>query len=196
MTRRQLSVLTVAMSAALAIPLVALAQAEKVTICHVAGQLGSEQYVEITAAYNAVYGQAGHFNEDGTPNAGHEQDIEGPCPTVETTTTTAAPTTTTTQATTTTVDGTTTTTDDPPSSTTTEPPPETTSTSTTPTTAPTTTSAGPSTSITETTLVQPPPPIEQPDALPFTGLPTSLLTGVGVVLLSAGGMLIRKLGVK
>ena len=37
--------------------------------------------VTLTLPYNAVFGQAGHFNEDGTPQAGHEQDYLGPCQT-------------------------------------------------------------------------------------------------------------------
>lgn len=55
------------------------APAEKVTICHAAGQDDTTHFVEITASWNAIYGQAGHFYEDGTPRAGHEQDSEGPC---------------------------------------------------------------------------------------------------------------------
>jgi LPXTG-motif cell wall-anchored protein len=52
---------------------------DKVTICHAAGQEGTEKFVSLTIPYNAAYGQAGHFNEDGTPKAGHEADYEGPC---------------------------------------------------------------------------------------------------------------------
>ena len=55
------------------------APAEKVTICHAAGRDGTTHFVEITASWNAIYGQSGHFNEPGTPAAGHEQDFEGPC---------------------------------------------------------------------------------------------------------------------
>jgi hypothetical protein len=55
---------------------------EFVTICHVAGSLEDPaNLIELTLPFEAVYGQAGHFSEPGTPNAGHEQDIEGPCPT-------------------------------------------------------------------------------------------------------------------
>lgn len=50
-----------------------------VTICHAAGLDGTTQYVELTLNANAVYGPAGHFSEPGTPNAGHEDDYEGPC---------------------------------------------------------------------------------------------------------------------
>lgn len=50
-----------------------------VTICHAAGQVGTLQYITLTLPENAVYGQAGHFNENGTPNAGHENDYLGAC---------------------------------------------------------------------------------------------------------------------
>ena len=50
-----------------------------VTICHAAGLDGTTQYVTLTLNANAVYGQSGHFKEPGTPNAGHEDDYEGPC---------------------------------------------------------------------------------------------------------------------
>ena len=46
------------------------------TICHATGNDG---WVEVTAAHNAIYGQAGHFSEPGTTSAGHEDDYEGPC---------------------------------------------------------------------------------------------------------------------
>lgn len=59
---------------------VTFAQQGKVTICHAAGKAGTLKYVELTLSYNAVYGKAGHFLEPGSPNAGHENDIEGPCP--------------------------------------------------------------------------------------------------------------------
>ena len=90
------------------------ATSDKVTICHAAGQEGTTHYVTLTIGYNAVYGPAGHFYENGTPRAGHEQDYLGPCiaeattTTVEDTTTTEAPTTTV-EATTTTEAATTTT---------------------------------------------------------------------------------------
>jgi hypothetical protein len=35
--------------------------------------------VTLTTPYNAAFGVAGHFNEDGTPRAGHEQDYVGAC---------------------------------------------------------------------------------------------------------------------
>ncbi|OGM13095.1 hypothetical protein A3A76_01735 [Candidatus Woesebacteria bacterium RIFCSPLOWO2_01_FULL_39_23] len=53
---------------------------EVVTFCHVAGQADDPaNYVDLTLPWNAVYGQAGHFNENGTTQAGHEQDYLGPC---------------------------------------------------------------------------------------------------------------------
>jgi hypothetical protein len=55
------------------------APAPKVTICHAAGQADTTHFVEVTASYNAIFGQAGHFYEDGTPQAGHEDDFLGPC---------------------------------------------------------------------------------------------------------------------
>ncbi len=55
------------------------AQQEMVTLCHAAGQEGTLQFTTLTIAYNAAFGQAGHFNEDGTPAAGHENDYLGAC---------------------------------------------------------------------------------------------------------------------
>ena len=50
--------------------------------CHVAGRADDPaNIVTLTLPYTAVFGQAGHFNEDGTPKAGHEQDYLGPCQT-------------------------------------------------------------------------------------------------------------------
>jgi hypothetical protein len=51
-----------------------------VTFCHVAGLAEDPaNTVTITADEHAVFGQAGHFGENGTPNAGHEEDYLGPC---------------------------------------------------------------------------------------------------------------------
>src|SRR3990170_1024465 len=53
---------------------------EVVTFCHVAGQADDPaNYVDLTLPWNAVYGQAGHFNENGTTQAGHEEDYFGTC---------------------------------------------------------------------------------------------------------------------
>ena len=52
---------------------------DKVTLCHAAGQDGTTKFVTLTISYNAAFGQAGHFYEDGTPRAGHEDDYLGPC---------------------------------------------------------------------------------------------------------------------
>jgi hypothetical protein len=65
---------------------------EKVTICHAAGLAsGPANWITLTLPWNAVYGQAGHFNENGTPQAGHEQDYLGACLTEEPTPTQEAP---------------------------------------------------------------------------------------------------------
>lgn len=58
------------------------AVADMVTICHGAGQDDTTQFVTLTLARNAVYqdqGNGGHFYENGTPKAGHEQDYLGEC---------------------------------------------------------------------------------------------------------------------
>jgi hypothetical protein len=52
---------------------------EKVTICHAAGLDGTTHYETLTIGYSAVYGPAGHFYENGTTRAGHEQDYLGEC---------------------------------------------------------------------------------------------------------------------
>ena len=52
---------------------------DQVTICHAAGLDGTTKFVTLTLAYPAVYGPAGHFNENGTTRAGHEADYLGPC---------------------------------------------------------------------------------------------------------------------
>ena len=58
----------------------------KVTICHAAGREGTTKFVTLTISHNAVYGPAGHFYENGTPRAGHEQDYLGACQSEPTTT--------------------------------------------------------------------------------------------------------------
>jgi hypothetical protein len=60
-----------------------LDDAGKITICHAAGQAGTTQFVELHLPPQGVFGgqgQAGHFNENGTTLAGHEQDTFGECP--------------------------------------------------------------------------------------------------------------------
>lgn len=71
-----------ALAAALVVGMAPAAMAngqEKVTICHAAGLDGTTQYVTLELAWPAVYGEAGHFYENGTPRAGHEDDYLGPC---------------------------------------------------------------------------------------------------------------------
>lgn len=61
---------------------------DKVTICHVAGRADNPaNYITLTLSHNAVFkDQGGHFFENGTPQAGHEQDTLGECePPTETT---------------------------------------------------------------------------------------------------------------
>lgn len=74
----------------------ASAGADKITICHATG---AGKYVTLVLPPKAVYGskeRSGHFNENGTPAAGHEDDYLGPClpPPTPPTTTTTPPTTT------------------------------------------------------------------------------------------------------
>ena len=76
----------------------ATAAADKVVICHATG---SGSYVTLKLPYKAVFGKAGHFNENGTPNAGHEDDYLGPCQPTYTTTTSTTTTSTTTSSSTT-----------------------------------------------------------------------------------------------
>lgn len=65
-----------------------------ITFCHVAGNAEDPaNSVTLTLPEQAVFGQAGHFNENGTPNAGHEHDYLGECQTTATTTTTTTTTT-------------------------------------------------------------------------------------------------------
>jgi len=55
---------------------------DKITICHAAGLDGTTHFIELNLPPNAVYGQndaSGHFNEDGSTAAGHEDDHLGPC---------------------------------------------------------------------------------------------------------------------
>ena len=52
---------------------------KKVTICHASGLADTTKYETLTIGYPAVYGPAGHFFENGTPQAGHEEDYLGPC---------------------------------------------------------------------------------------------------------------------
>lgn len=117
----------------------ATAAQDKITICHANGN-GS--YITLTLPYNAVFGKSeksGHFNEQGTPNAGHENDYLGPC--IPPVTTTTAPEVTTSTSTT---------------STTTTPEPTTTSSSvaTTTTTVPQSTSTSTPRQTTTTSIVQ------------------------------------------
>jgi outer membrane biosynthesis protein TonB len=59
-----------------------VAKNDKVTICH-ATSSETNPFVTLTISANAVYGPGGHFNENGTTQAGHEQDYFGECETPE-----------------------------------------------------------------------------------------------------------------
>ena len=67
----------------------------KMTICHYDGQLGSDKFQELELPLSAIFSNAngvgGHFNIDGSPSAGHEDDHLGSCP-VDTPTPTNTPT--------------------------------------------------------------------------------------------------------
>ena len=68
------------------------ATTEKVTICHARGLAGTTKFVTISPSVHAVYKrQGGHFFENGTPRAGHEQDYFGACITETTPTPTPSP---------------------------------------------------------------------------------------------------------
>lgn len=63
---------TVALGTALLTPFTqATANGNKVTICHATGSL-TNPYVQTTVSINAI---GGHFENPGTPLAGHEQDL-------------------------------------------------------------------------------------------------------------------------
>lgn len=54
---------------------------EKITICHVAGRMDEPaNYITLEISFEAL---KGHFYENGTPRAGHEEDHMGPCKTPE-----------------------------------------------------------------------------------------------------------------
>lgn len=50
----------------------------KVILCH-ATSSETNPFVTLEVGWPAAYGQAGHFYENGTPRAGHEQDYLGAC---------------------------------------------------------------------------------------------------------------------
>lgn len=114
--KRYLMIFAIAAGAALAAPQPASAGPDTVTICHATG---SGKYVTLTIPSNAAFGQAGHFYENGTAKAGHEDDYLGPCvpssTTTSTTTTTSSTTSTTSTTTTSSVPTTSSSTTTPPS---------------------------------------------------------------------------------
>lgn len=151
----------------------------KVTICHASGLDGTTKYETLRLDWHAVYGQSGHFLENGTPRAGHEQDYLGACRPVVTTTT-AKVTTTTAEVTTTTAEVTTTTAE---VTTTTSEATTTTDEVTTTTAAPTTTAQVTTTSVASES---PTTPTTAASAGPVP--PTTGVLGDGGALPSTGGV--------
>lgn len=153
-----------------------------ITFCHVAGLAEDPaNTITLTLPEQAVFGQAGHFNENGTPKAGHEQDYLGECE-PDTTSTTVPVTTTTVLVTTTTVPVTTTT-----QSTFTE------QTTTTVVECPPGTIHQPPFCVAPTTAAPPKvgtssTEVSLPEELPFTG------ASIGMLVLSAGAFLLLGLG--
>lgn len=150
----------------------------KVTICHAAGQDGTTKYVTLTIGYKAVYGPAGHFYENGTPRAGHEDDYLGACIEEEPSTTTSTQGTTSTSSSSTTV-------------TTTEPPPTTTTVPTTVTSSSTTTVPQTATTSTQspqttTSTVPPTTTTTPPTELPMTGVNLGWFALAGAAFMALG----------
>ena len=68
-----------ALAIALTIALPVTAKQDKVYVCHAAGREGTTHYVTLhVPATESGYPQ-GHFTNNGTPKAGHEEDYLGPC---------------------------------------------------------------------------------------------------------------------
>lgn len=70
--QKLLTLIAPALVLVLALALPATAAADKVTICHAAGLDGTTKYVRIVVARQAT---SGHFDNNGTPLAGHEDDL-------------------------------------------------------------------------------------------------------------------------
>jgi len=64
---------------AVAIPLTAAGKPDKITMCHAAGHEGTDNFVTLELSWQAVYGNGGHFEENGTPRAGHQGDYLAAC---------------------------------------------------------------------------------------------------------------------
>jgi len=76
-----------ALLVAVAVPLTALGRVELVTICHGAGTDGTDHFVTLEVPAAAL---SAHFDDNGTPLAGHQDDYLGEC-VGETTDTTESP---------------------------------------------------------------------------------------------------------
>ncbi len=58
-------------------------QSDKVYVCHAAGRAGTLKYVTLHVPATSTGYPKGHFTENGTQEAGHEQDYLGKCVTSE-----------------------------------------------------------------------------------------------------------------
>lgn len=56
---------------------------QEITLCYAVDKNGMVSYETGVKSFNEVYGKGGHFNEDGTPQLGHEKDYLGKCITPE-----------------------------------------------------------------------------------------------------------------
>lgn len=152
---------------------------DKVTICHFTGREGTDRHVTLTLPVKAVFGKAGHFNENGTTRAGHEHDRLGPCEPPTTTTEAPSSTTTTTSSPATSSSAPTTTAPVTTVVTTTSTSPVATSTpSSTTQPEPTSSTSSPTTSVT--------PSSTTPSTLAFGGSENTAIAGFGGLLIGLG----------
>jgi hypothetical protein len=82
-----LGILAVAVWFALSIAVSEAARPTMVLVCHAAGREGTTQFVALSVPANEGGYPQGHFTEDGTAEAGHEDDYLGACVEVEPTAT-------------------------------------------------------------------------------------------------------------
>jgi hypothetical protein len=76
---RLAGVVAVASSLALVVAAPVAGTDDKVTVCHAAGLEGTTHYETLEVPPNEGGFPQGHFTENGTPEAGHEQDYLGAC---------------------------------------------------------------------------------------------------------------------
>lgn len=56
---------------------------QEITLCYAVEDGSAVRYETGVKSFDEVYGKGGHFNEDGTPQLGHEKDYLGKCITPE-----------------------------------------------------------------------------------------------------------------